>query len=82
MTAKERLNKFVMNPSVEFLLTAAEFETLSPIEKGFCSYVQADWDESGLKHLKDNPYPIGSPGYDLFNLGSHEGMIWAQDSEE
>jgi len=82
MKATEKLNRFVQRPSVEFLLEASEFETLNPLNKGFCIYVQADWDESGLKHLKNNPYPEGSEESEQFKEGSYNGMIWAQDSEE
>ena len=80
--AAQKLKRFLLDPDIENLLSVKEFETLIPYHKGFCIYVQANWDESGLKHLKNNLYSEGSKEYEEFKNGSFAGMIWAQDSEE
>jgi len=60
-------------------ITASEYETLSPRDKGYACYMQAAWN----KAVKDeNPYPKGSEEWVQFREGEQVAVIDCIDLEE
>jgi hypothetical protein len=77
---QNKINKFFINPSKEFLLTLEEYNRLTPFEKGYWSYLQSSWPESEIPEDK-NPFEPGTTKCSEFIKGSYRGMLYAQDSE-
>jgi len=65
----------------EVLITKAEYDTLTPSEKGYIVYWQGSRPGSELKDEK-NPYPEGSPEHAEWLRGEGIAVQNAQDSEE
>lgn len=64
------------------LITLKEYETLTPSEKGYVVYAQAELPGSELKDHQTNPYRFGSDKWKQFAEGQFQACLDAQDSEE
>lgn len=80
-TPEQKIEAFLLNPSVNTLLTLEEYESLSPYKKGYVSYLQSSWPESELPE-DVNPFGEDTTGYHQFNDGAFHAMIDVQDSVE
>jgi hypothetical protein len=61
-------------------LTRAQYDALTPLEKGYAHYFQAEWPGSEIP--KEMPYPPGSAEAVQFGRGSQMAMIACTDVED
>lgn len=60
-------------------ISAIEYQSMSPAQKGYVSYMQAAWNEE----VPDkNPYPPGTPEHEQWNEGSFVAVLVVQDYDE
>lgn len=57
----------------------ADYDVLSPRDKGYASYMYSHWPNSEIP--KSSPYVAGSPEDDEFKAGEFAGIIHAMESE-
>lgn len=63
------------------LITLAEWQTLTPRQRGYVQYWQGEQPGSQLKD-EVNPYEAGSKQWEDYEAGQREAVLDAQDSEE
>lgn len=60
-------------------ITRAQYDALSPRDKGYAHYWQGAWNKQIPKAC---PYKPGTKEYEAWNEGQMQAAIHAQDSEE
>lgn len=63
-------------------LTAAEFEKLSPIRRGWVVYMAGCRDDQPNVPHESNPYPPGSEDAEQWDAGQQKAVLDVQDGEE
>ena len=62
--------------------TRAEWERMTPMEQGFCSYMYGNLPGNDVPEEWQCPYEVGTEKYRQFVEGSQRAALVAQDSED